>query len=170
MGSMGRAPAAATVEALKKCRAHRMNPADKPAFGSRFQVPFRGWALLHKDHGSLHLEQLFARRIDTPKAGYPVTPARCDGLGRKCGYCCKAMNICSKAVRPTGKRRKRATWHAQPLFWPKRLRASQKKRFCCRFLRRLDVAAKNAAICNSLGGLHRSGFFTKGSGFQAQLG
>lgn len=69
----GRAPAAATVERLKAEGLTGEIPRTSP---HAVTVPgaIAAWTKLHRDHGRLPLDRLFARAIAYAENGYPVTP------------------------------------------------------------------------------------------------
>ena len=72
LNGSGRAPAAATVERLKA-----LGLSDIPRTSAHaVTVPgaISAWMKLHRDHGSLELEQLFARAIRHAEDGYQVAP------------------------------------------------------------------------------------------------
>ena len=73
LNGSGRAPAAATVEALKAAGLTDEIPQTSP---HAVTIPgaISAWCLLHKDHGSLPLDRLFARAIHYAENGYVVTP------------------------------------------------------------------------------------------------
>ena len=69
---------------------------------------------MHKDHGSLPMDQLFARAIEYAENGYPVTPrvamdwaANADIIG--------GDEHAAKLFLPEGKAPKAGDMHAQPL-------------------------------------------------------
>lgn len=73
LNGSGRAPAAATVAAVKEAGLQDAIPRASP---HAITVPgaVSAWTRLHADHGSLPLDRLFARAIDYAENGYPVAP------------------------------------------------------------------------------------------------
>ncbi|MEI4486387.1 gamma-glutamyltransferase family protein [Frigidibacter sp. MR17.14] len=73
LNGSGRAPAAATVAALKAAGLEDEIPQGSP---HSVTVPgaISAWCLLHRDHGTLPLAQLFERAIGYAEDGFPVTP------------------------------------------------------------------------------------------------
>ena len=73
LNGSGRAPAAASVQALRDAGLDGEIPQTSP---HSVTVPgaVAAWCRLHADHGSLPLEQLFARAIGYAENGFRVTP------------------------------------------------------------------------------------------------
>ena len=157
LNGSGRAPAPATVEALKNAGLTDEIPQTSP---HSVTIPgaISGWCLLHKDHGSLPMDQLFARAIEYAENGYPVTPrvamdwaANADIIG--------GDEHAAKLFLPEGKAPKAGDMHAQPLL-AESLRIIAKNGAAGFY--EGDVAAKMAAHLQSLGGLHTEADFHEG--------
>lgn len=73
LNGSGRAPAAATIKALKAAGLQNEIPQTSP---HAVTIPgaVSAWCLLHRDHGRLPMAQLFKRAISYATAGFPVTP------------------------------------------------------------------------------------------------
>ncbi|MGI3168525.1 gamma-glutamyltransferase family protein [Pseudooceanicola sp. C21-150M6] len=73
LNGSGRAPAAATVEALKAAGLTDEIPQTSP---HAVTIPgaISAWCRLHADHGTLPMDRLFARAIHYAEQGFPVTP------------------------------------------------------------------------------------------------
>ncbi|MEI4470100.1 gamma-glutamyltransferase family protein [Frigidibacter sp. MR17.24] len=73
LNGSGRAPAAASVAALKAAGLGDEIPQTSP---HSVTVPgaISAWCLLHRDHGTIPLARLFERAIHYAEAGFPVTP------------------------------------------------------------------------------------------------
>lgn len=73
LNGSGRAPAAATIEALRETGLTDEIPRTSP---HAITVPgaVSGWCRLHADHGSKPLSDIFRRAIGYAREGYPVTP------------------------------------------------------------------------------------------------
>lgn len=157
LNGSGRAPAAATVEALKAAGLTDEIPQTSP---HAVTIPgaISGWCLLHKDHGSLPMEQLFARAIDYAENGYPVTPrvamdwaANADSVA--------GDKYAAELFLPDGKPPVVGQTHAQPLL-AARLRDIAAKGAAGFY--EGEVAAKMAAHLQSLGGLQTEADFNEG--------
>lgn len=73
LNGSGRAPAAATVQALQDAGLQDTIPHENP---HAVTVPgaISAWCRLHQDHGSLLLSRLFQRAIDYAEGGFRITP------------------------------------------------------------------------------------------------
>lgn len=73
LNGSGRAPAAASVAALREAGLEGAIPRSSP---HAITVPgaISAWCRLHRDHGSLPMDRLFARAIAYAENGYPVAP------------------------------------------------------------------------------------------------
>jgi gamma-glutamyltranspeptidase/glutathione hydrolase len=73
LNGSGRAPAAASVAALKAAGLTDEIPQTSP---HAVTIPgaISAWCRLHEDHGTLPLERLFARAVTYAENGFPVTP------------------------------------------------------------------------------------------------
>src|SRR5690606_33408701 len=71
LNGSGRAPAAASVARLRELGVSTIERTSPHAVTVPGAVA--AWTKLHRDHGSLPLERLFARAIAYAEEGYPVT-------------------------------------------------------------------------------------------------
>ncbi len=73
LNGSGRAPAAATIEALNAAGLTDEIPQTSP---HAVTIPgaVSAWCLLHREHGRLPLTQIFKRAIGYAKNGFPITP------------------------------------------------------------------------------------------------
>lgn len=149
LNGSGRAPAAATVAALKAAGLTDEIPQTSP---HAVTIPgaISAWCRLHTDHGYLPLDQLFVRAINYAENGYPVTPrvamdwaAHADSVAHD-PHAASVFLLNNKA--PTV-----GQMHAQPLIG-QRLREIAKDGAAAFY--EGEVAAKMTAHLRSLGGLH----------------
>jgi len=149
LNGSGRAPMAATVEALKAAGLTDVIPRTSP---HAVTVPgaVSGWMKLHADFCSMPLDRLFARAIDYAENGYPVGQRVAFDSADEAALLAQDKDA-SALFLPNGEPLKAGERHAQPLLG-QRLR---------------DIAAKGAAAfyegetaasivrhLNGLGGLH----------------
>ncbi|MBK4215032.1 gamma-glutamyltransferase [Paracoccus caeni] len=73
LNGSGRAPAAATIEALQQAGLTDTIPHENP---HAVTIPgaISAWCRLHQDHGSLPLSRLFQRAVEYAENGFRVTP------------------------------------------------------------------------------------------------
>jgi gamma-glutamyltranspeptidase/glutathione hydrolase len=154
LNGSGRAPAAATVAALKAAGLTDEIPQTSP---HAVTVPgaISAWCRLHADHGSLPLERLFARAIGYAENGYPVTPRVAMDWAAHVGVVAgdpyaAALFLPEGAAPAVGDR------HAQPLLGA-RLREIAAKGAAGFY--EGETAAKMVAHLQSLGGLHTEADF-----------
>ena len=149
LNGSGRAPAAATVEALKAAGLGDGIPQTSP---HAVTIPgaISAWCRLHDDHGTLPLERLFARAIAYAENGYPVT-ARVAMDWAKEASVVEGDAHAANVFLPGGTPPKAGDRHAQPLVGA-RLREIAAKGAAGFY--EGETAAKMAAHLRSLGGLH----------------
>ena len=157
LNGSGRAPAAATVEALKAAGLTDEIPQTSP---HAITIPgaISAWCLLHKDHGSLPLDRLFARAIHYAENGYVVTPRVAQDWAANAAIVGKDTHAAALFL-PNGTAPKPGEHHAQPLL-ADRLREIAAKGAAGFY--KGETAAKMAAHLQSLGGLHTEEDFNKG--------
>lgn len=85
LNGSGRAPRAATIEAL---RASGLTDTIPPTSPHAITVPgaISAWCRLHEDHGTLPLDQIFARAIGYADSGFAVTPRVAQDWARNVDY------------------------------------------------------------------------------------
>jgi gamma-glutamyltranspeptidase/glutathione hydrolase len=158
LNGSGRAPAAATLEALKAAGLEGEIPQTSP---HSVTVPgaISAWCRLHADHGSLPLDRLFARAINYAENGYPVTPrVAMDWNGH--AALIGGDPHAAKVFLPNGKAPTAGERHAQPLL------AVRLKEIALKGAAGFyegETGAKMAAHLRSLGGLHTEEDFNEGS-------
>ncbi|WP_045388604.1 gamma-glutamyltransferase family protein [Falsirhodobacter sp. alg1] len=155
LNGSGRAPAAATVQALKDAGLTDEIPQSSP---HSVTVPgaISAWCLVHADHGSLPLERLFARAIGYAEDGYPVTPRV--ALDWAAHAATVAADPHSAAVfLPDGRAPVAGERHAQPLL-AARLREIAAKGAAGFY--EGDTGAAMVSHLQSLGGLHTTEDFS----------
>ncbi|SEM85898.1 gamma-glutamyltranspeptidase / glutathione hydrolase [Loktanella fryxellensis] len=157
LNASGRAPAGATLDAVIATGLTTEIPATSP---HAVTVPgaISGWCLLHRDHGSLPLDQIFARAIQYAAEGYVITPrvamdwaAHADVIG--------ADPHAAALFVPDGKAPLPGTRHAQPLL-ADRLREIATQGAAGFYTG--PTAASMAAHLQSLGGFHTVEDFADG--------
>jgi len=113
LNGSGRAPAAATVAALKAAGLETEIPQ-----GSAHSVTVPGavsaWCRLHGDHGSIPLAQLFERAIDYAQNGYPVTPRVAQDWAEAAEFIGRDAHAAAVFL-PRGRAPRAGEHHAQPL-------------------------------------------------------
>ncbi|WP_353475276.1 gamma-glutamyltransferase family protein [Salipiger sp. H15] len=149
LNGSGRAPAAATVAALKEAGLTDEIPQTSP---HSVTIPgaISAWCLLHADHGTLPLERLFARAIGYAENGYAVTPRVAQDWAGEAALIGKDEHA-AKVFLPNGRAPVAGERHAQPLL-ADRLREIAAKGAAGFY--QGETAAKMAAHLKSLGGLH----------------
>ncbi|TDE37935.1 gamma-glutamyltransferase family protein [Antarcticimicrobium sediminis] len=149
LNGSGRAPAAATVEALKAAGLTDSIPQTSP---HAVTIPgaISAWCRLHEDHGSLPLDRLFSRAIGYAENGYPVTPRVAMDWAANAAVVAGDEHA-AKLFLPEGKAPSVGQMHAQPLLGT-RLREIAAKGATAFY--EGEVAAQMTAHLRSLGGLH----------------
>ncbi|WP_226552576.1 gamma-glutamyltransferase family protein [Celeribacter naphthalenivorans] len=158
LNGSGRAPAAATLEALKAAGLGTEIPQTSP---HAVTIPgsVSAWCRLHADHGSLPLDRLFARAIHYAENGYPVTP-RVAMDWAACAELVSGDPHAAALFLPDGVAPKAGQRHAQPLLGT-RLREIAAKGVAGFY--EGETAAKMVAHLKALGGLHSEEDFHKGA-------
>jgi len=148
LNGSGRAPAAASVARLRELGVSTIERTSPHAVTVPGAVA--AWTKLHRDHGSLPLERLFARAIAYAEEGYPVTArvaldwaAEAPLLARDAGA--KAVYL------PGGRAPTEGERHAQPLLG-QRLSEIAREGASAFYLGR--TAESLVRFLNGLGGLH----------------
>jgi gamma-glutamyltranspeptidase / glutathione hydrolase len=156
LNGSGRAPAAASVAALKE------RGADEIAQTSAHAVTVPGaisaWTRLHADHGSLPLDRLFRDAIDYAENGYPVT-ARVAFDWANATALLAGDEHASALFLPGGKSAAAGDRHAQPALG-RTLRAIAREGAGAFY--RGAVADALVARLRALGGLHTPDDFADG--------
>ncbi|MBN9888887.1 gamma-glutamyltransferase family protein [Salipiger abyssi] len=149
LNGSGRAPAAATVEALKTAGLTDEIPQTSP---HAVTIPgaISAWCRLHADHGSLPLDRLFARAIHYAENGFPVTPRVATDWAEAAALVGKDEHA-ARLFLPGGAAPKVGDIRSQPLVGA-RLREIAAKGAAGFY--EGETAAKMAAHLKSLGGLH----------------
>ncbi|ASM75075.1 MULTISPECIES: gamma-glutamyltransferase family protein [Roseobacteraceae] len=149
LNGSGRAPAAATVEALKAAGLTDHIPQTSP---HAVTIPgaISAWCRLHEDHGSLPLDRIFARAIGYAEDGFPVTPRVAQDWADNAAIVGKDP-AAGVHFLPGGKSPAPGSRFAQPLLGTRlrEIAAHGAKAFY-----EGETAAKMAAHLQSLGGLH----------------
>ncbi|MCT4372110.1 gamma-glutamyltransferase family protein [Yangia mangrovi] len=158
LNGSGRAPAAATVAALKEAGLGDEIPQTSP---HSVTIPgaISAWCLLHADHGTLPLERLFARAIGYAENGYAVTPRVAQDWSEAAELVGKDAHA-AKVFLPNGRAPVAGERHAQPLL-AARLREIASEG--AKGFYQGETAAKMAAHLQSLGGLHTTQDFHEGT-------
>ncbi|MEH6775850.1 MAG: gamma-glutamyltransferase family protein, partial [Cereibacter changlensis] len=159
LNGSGRAPAGATIEALTAAGLTTEIPGTSP---HAITIPgaVSGWCLLHRDHGTMPLDRIFARAIGYAEDGYPVTPRVAQDWAAHRDHIGGDAHAAALFL-PDGRAPLPGESHAQPLL-ADRLReiaASGAAGFY-----KGETAAKMAAHLQSLGGLHTVEDFAEGAG------
>lgn len=154
LNGSGRAPAAATIAALKAAGLTDEIPQTSP---HAVTVPgaISAWCRLHADHGSLPLDRLFARAIGYAEDGYPVTPRVAMDWAANAGVIAGDPHAAALFL-PNGTAPAVGDRHAQPLLGA-RLREIAAKGAAGFY--EGEIAAKMVAHLQSLGGLHTEADF-----------
>lgn len=149
LNGSGRAPAAATIAALKATELTDEIPQTSP---HAVTVPgaISAWCRLHADHGSLPLERIFARAIGYAEDGYPVTPRVAMDWAANAKLVAGDPHAAALFL-PNGAAPAVGDRHAQPLLGA-RLREIAAKGAAGFY--EGETAAKMVAHLQSLGGLH----------------
>jgi gamma-glutamyltranspeptidase/glutathione hydrolase len=156
MNGSGRAPAAASVAALKERGVDAIAQTSPHAV----TVPgaISGWTRLHADHGSLPLDRLFRDAIDYAENGYPVT-ARVAFDWANAAALLADDEHAGALFLPGGKPARAGDRHAQPAL-AKTLRAIARDGAAAFY--RGAVAEALVARLKELGGLHTLNDFADG--------
>ena len=149
LNGSGRAPAAATVAALKAAGLGDEIPQTSP---HAITVPgaVSAWCRLHADHGSIPLGRLFARAIGYAADGFPVTPRVAQDWAATAAHI-GADPHAAAVFLPAGRPPQPGERHAQPLL-ADRLREIAEKGAVGFY--EGETAARMVAHLQSLGGLH----------------
>ncbi|MCA0998469.1 gamma-glutamyltransferase [Alloyangia pacifica] len=158
LNGSGRAPAAATVAALKDAGLGDEIPQTSP---HSVTIPgaISAWCRLHEDHGSMPLAKLFERAIGYAENGYAVTPRVAQDWAENAELVGKDEHA-AKVFLPGGRAPVAGERHAQPLL-AERLREIAEKGAAGFY--QGETAAKMAAHLQSLGGLHTTQDFHDGT-------
>ncbi|PTE21607.1 gamma-glutamyltransferase [Cereibacter changlensis JA139] len=159
LNGSGRAPAGATIEALNAAGLTTEIPGTSP---HAITIPgaVSGWCLLHRDHGTLPLDQIFARAIGYAEDGYPVTPRVAQDWAAHRDHIAGDTHAAALFL-PDGRAPLPGERHAQPLL-ADRLREIAAEGASGFY--EGETAAKMAAHLQSLGGLHTVEDFAEGAG------
>lgn len=149
LNGSGRAPAAATIDALKDAGLTDHIPQDS-AHAVTIPGAIAAWCRLHADHGSLPLAQLFAPAIDHARNGYPVTPRVAQDWAEATAQVA-GDNHAAALFLPGGKPPVAGSRHAQPLLAD---RLEEIAAHGARAFYQGPTAARMVAHLRSLGGLH----------------
>lgn len=157
LNGSGRAPAGASVEALKALGVTELTQTSPHSV----TVPgaISAWSLLHADHGTLPLDRLFARAIGYAQNGYPITPR----IALDWSASASVVSGDEHAARlflPGGRAPAAGERHAQPLLGA-RLRDIAAKGASAFYAG--ETGAGMAAHLRGLGGLHTAEDFANGS-------
>ncbi|WP_226627295.1 gamma-glutamyltransferase family protein [Alloyangia pacifica] len=158
LNGSGRAPAAASIAALKEAGLTGEIPQTSP---HAVTIPgaISAWCLLHADHGTMPLAKLFARAIGYAENGYAVTPRVAQDWAEEAALIAGDEHA-AKVFLPNGLAPHAGERHAQPLL-ADRLREIAEKGAAGFY--QGDTAAKMAAHLRSLGGLHTEQDFHDGT-------
>lgn len=149
LNGSGRAPAAATVGKLKSLGLEGEIPKTS-AHAVTVPGAISAWTKLHADHGSLPLEQLFARAIDYAENGYPITPRVAFDWADDAALLAQDAGAAAFFL-PGGKAPRAGDRHAQPLLG-QRLRDIAKSGASTFY--EGATGASLVKYLNGLGGLH----------------
>ncbi|RJE81440.1 gamma-glutamyltransferase [Paracoccus sp. JM45] len=149
LNGSGRAPAAATIDALKDAGLEDHIPQTSP---HAVTVPgaIAAWCRLHADHGTLPLADLFAPAIAYARNGFPVTPRVAQDWAEAAELIAGDEHAATVFL-PDGKPPVAGARHAQPLL-ADRLQEIATKGPAAFY--QGPTAAKMVAHLRSLGGLH----------------
>ncbi|MDP0929672.1 gamma-glutamyltransferase family protein [Paracoccus onubensis] len=113
LNGSGRAPAAASVEAIKAAGLTDTIPRTSP---HAVTIPgaISAWCRLHADYGSIPLDRLFHRAIRYAEEGYPVTPRVARDWALSATLVGQDQHA-AKVFLPSGAAPKPGDRHAQPL-------------------------------------------------------
>ena len=158
LNGSGRAPAAATVAALKAAGLTDEIPQTSP---HAVTVPgaISAWCLLHADHGSRPLATLFARAIGYARDGFPVTPRVAMDWANNTAAPAGDVHAAAHFL-PGGKPPVAGSRFAQPLL-AERLEEIAEKGAAGFY--EGETAARMVAHLQSLGGLHTVEDFAAGT-------
>ncbi|MCB4769694.1 gamma-glutamyltransferase family protein [Ancylobacter sp. Lp-2] len=149
MNGSGRAPAAASVEALKAAGLTGEIPRTS-AHAVTIPGAISAWTKLHADYGSLPLDRLFARAVDYAENGYPIAQRVAFDWADEAPLLAQDENA-SAFFLPGGKPLLAGQRHAQPLLG-RRLRDIASRGAAAFY--EGETAASLVAYLNGLGGLH----------------
>lgn len=157
LNGSGRAPAAATVKALRDAGLTDEIPQTSP---HAVTVPgaISAWCLLHDTHGSLPLERIFASAIRYAEDGYPVMPRVAMDWAGNAELVGGDANAAALFL-PNGRAPLAGERHSQPLLGA-RLREIAAKGAAGFY--EGETAAKMVAHLRGLGGLHTEEDFHAG--------
>ncbi|MDX3926129.1 MAG: gamma-glutamyltransferase family protein [Shinella sp.] len=157
LNGSGRAPAAATVAALKEAGLTDEIPQTSP---HAVTVPgaISAWCLLHGDHGSMPMERLFRRAVGYAREGYPVTPRVAMDWANNAAVIAGDPHAAALFLRD-GKAPAAGTRHAQPLLADRLQEIAE--RGAAAFYEG-ETAARMVSHLRSLGGLHTLEDFAAG--------
>ncbi|MDO6585067.1 gamma-glutamyltransferase family protein [Salipiger sp. 1_MG-2023] len=157
LNGSGRAPAGATVAALKAAGLSDEIPQTSP---HAVTIPgaISAWCLLHRDHGTLPMARLFARAIGYAENGFPVTPRVAADWAENAALIGQDAPAAAVFL-PQGRAPRVGEIIRQPLL-ADRLREIAEKGAAGFYTG--DTAASMAAHLQSLGGLHSEADFHAG--------
>ena len=149
LNGSGRAPAAATIEALKAAGLTDHIPQTSP---HAVTIPgaIAAWCRLHADHGTLPLAQIFAPAVDHARNGFPVTPRVAQDWAEAADLIAGDDHAAAVFL-PGGKAPKAGSRFAQPLLAD---RLSEVAAHGAAAFYQGPTAQKMVAHLRSLGGLH----------------
>ncbi|MFD2138796.1 gamma-glutamyltransferase family protein [Ancylobacter oerskovii] len=149
MNGSGRAPAAASIAALKAAGLTDEIPRTS-AHAVTVPGAISAWTRLHADHGSLPLDRLFARAIDYAENGYPIAQRVAFDWADEAPLLAQDKDAAAFFL-PGGVALQAGQRHAQPLLG-QRLREIADKGAAGFY--EGATAASLVAYLNGLGGLH----------------
>lgn len=157
LNGSGRAPAGATVEALRAGGLSDEIPQTSP---HAVTVPgaVSAWCLLHRDHGTLPLDRLFQRAIHYAENGFPITPRVAQDWAAHADLVGKDPHA-ARVFLPSGRAPEAGECIAQPLL-AQRLREIAAKGASAFY--QGATGASMAAHLASLGGTHTAEDFHNG--------
>ncbi|GGD31622.1 gamma-glutamyltransferase family protein [Aureimonas glaciei] len=157
LNGSGRAPAAATVAALKAAGLTDEIPQTS-AHAVTVPGAISAWCLLHADHGSRPLAELFRRAIGYARDGYPVTPRVAMDWANNAAVIGGDVHAAAVFL-PGGVAPAPGSRHAQPLL-AERLEEIAAKGAAGFY--EGETAARMVGHLSSLGGLHTVEDFAEG--------
>ena len=158
LNGSGRAPAAATIAALKAAGLTDEIPQTSP---HAVTIPgaVSAWCRLHADHGSRPLATLFARAIGYARDGFPITPRVAMDWANNAATVAGDAHAAAHFL-PGGKAPVAGARFAQPLLADRLAEVAEKG--AAGFYEG-ETGAKMAAHLASLGGLHTVADFAAGT-------